>query len=87
MKPKAHAAVRLSNQGQINLSVRLGLNEEGGHFGGLGNTDLSGLKDWYRQEFGERKGLDMSQRASDQNHLLQGRHSARLVSQYRRMVR
>jgi len=40
-KQKAHAAVCLSNQRQINLNVRLRLDEENGHFGG------PSLRDWY----------------------------------------
>ena len=57
-KQKAHAAVCLSNQRQINLSVRLGLDDEGGHFGGgLPNNSppLPGLRDWYWQEFGRQE--------------------------------
>ena len=48
-KQKAHAAVCLSNQRQINLNVRLRLDEEDGHFGG------PGLTDWYLQEFGRKE--------------------------------
>jgi prepilin-type N-terminal cleavage/methylation domain-containing protein/prepilin-type processing-associated H-X9-DG protein len=48
-KQKVHAAVSLSNQRQINLSVRLVLDEEGGHFGG------AGLRDWYWREFGRKE--------------------------------
>ena len=48
-KQKAHAAVCLSNQRQINLNVRFWLDEDGGHFGGLG------LRDWYWQEFGRKE--------------------------------
>ena len=48
-KMKAHAAVCLSNQRQINLSVRLRLDEDDGHFGGLG------LKDWCLQEVGRKE--------------------------------
>jgi type II secretory pathway pseudopilin PulG len=43
-KQKAHAAVC-----QINLNVRLRLDEENGHFGG------PSLRDWYWQEFGRKK--------------------------------
>ena len=48
-KQKAHAAVCLSNQRQINLNVRLRLDEDVGHFGG------PGLTDWYWQEFGRKE--------------------------------